>query len=497
MTVIILCAGSPGILADEGHELFHIRYTNGDAADTHPDVIPLSSNLPSTGVRELPHRQTTALVRDLTVQPEDADGGLNIAANEVGQGLKRTFAQGVPVDWAEQALVMRLRVFSDAALAGTNSIAVRLWAQNGFGPNQHHERMELSAHFNANPRGARQVYPNAYRVRDGWETWAMPEGTNSRRAGIYYRLGAEGRRDEIRGGNAVPRGHYWTWEGLDWPKGWASPLGGGLYNPEDLPAALEGSYTLTAIFRRDAEAVSDLPFAFATAVDVQVPGGDGRVHLDTPMPERIQEVRLILRSEIPNPEHGWPAQITLPEGQSPQLGVEQASVRLLPRADANMDGLVDGRDWQLLREHFGREDDALHYHGDAIGDGRVNLDDAFLMARQWSNADTWNDPDPSQWWAEIDAAGHLRLHLPAGSQVLAWQLVDAPDDWQPPQLLGDGAARGAAGEANLVEPLRIVEATSLNLGVMPESVERLRLRLQTHRGQSALTLLSTRQGAPE
>ncbi len=369
--------------------LLDVDFTIDDLGLDQAGIRMLASNIPSTSIRSLPHRGVRALVRDLSVQPEMRDGVLNIAANEVGQGLHRVFDGGVPLCVDHQVLVMRLRVFSDAALTGTNSIAVRLWAQSGFGPNNHRERMELSAHFNAHPRGSRQVYPNAYRVRDGWETWAMPEGTNDRRAGIYYRLAAEGRRHEIRGVDSVRRGYYWTWQGLDWPKGWAAPLGGGLYDPSALPLALNHSYTIKAVFRRDVrQSVTGLPCSFATVVDIVAPQGEGRVKLDASIPDRIHEVRLILRSELLGQKQDWAAMATLPEGQSPYLGVEQASVQLLSRADATLDGVVDEQDWQVLRAHFGRSEGVLHYHGDALGDGQVGLNDIYYIVLQdfrWLN----------------------------------------------------------------------------------------------------------------
>lgn len=517
LSILSFMLAGASLLADEptstapaepaAHILLQEDFRTWSGTPQTPGVRMLETNLPTTTVQDTPPRVTQgvprAFVRALPVEPQWEDGRLNIAVNEVGQGLHRVFADPVPFDHTTHALVMRMTTFTDAALAGTNSIAVRLWAQRGQGPNHHRERMELSTHFNAHARGARQIYPNAYHVRDGYETWAMPEGTNARRAGIYYRLGAEGRNDEIRGGGAVPKAYYWTWKGLEWPKGWASPVGGGMYEPTREADALSDRigghvYTTTAVYRRAQATLTDDPNRFATQVDVQGARASGRVLLQAPLPPVIEELCLLLRSELTPEGQTWFALAKHADGGVPLLGVADVHVSLVPRADATLDGVVDAADWHLLREHAGRTY-ALHMHGDASGDGVVGLDDVFVMARQWSAASGGADPDPTLWQASVDASGVVTVHLPAGSALHAWEIVlidpeaeeiTADTDLLPWEDAVAFRSPRRVGMANLVEPYRVGEAAvDVPLLTLPGlQAWQAQLRIQTALGVEARRL---------
>ena len=473
-------------------------------SDPSWDFLP--NRLPGTGIRPTPHREdqgvSQALVRSLQEAPLWPDGSLQITRNEVEQGIHRTFPEAVPFDPQEEILLMRTTTFADATTGGTNSIAVRLWVQSGFGPNEHRERMELSTHFNHHARGSRQVYPNAYYVRDGWETWAMPEGTNSRRAGVYYRLGSEPRNNEIRGRNAVARGFYWTWDGLRWPIGWEPPLGAALYEPPaGKNASFQGTglYTTTALFRQTEQALPGDPRAFATAVDIIAPRSEGRVLLEAPLPRKIDEVRLILRSQTPSEDRDW----VVPESEDPisdpLLGVSEVTARLLSRADVNLDGTVDVRDWEVLRENQNRFP-ALHHHGDLIGDGIVGLGDAFFLARRLP-ADQKAQPvkNPEQWEALLDENNRLHLRIPSDGLLYGWKLVTNGEDlsdFEIENIFAESALRqmgpGIVGEMDVKTPWKNREADSrkILLGAFASSPERNQviLIIQARLGYPAISL---------
>lgn len=466
-------------------------------------LVMLDGALPGTGIRETPHRSgqevPRALVRDLREAPLWPDGRLQITRNEVQQGAHRLFAPAVPLDPSEQVLVMRVTTFSDASTGGSNSVAVRLWVQEGLGPNHHRDRLELSTHFNPHPRGSRQVYPNAYTVRDGWETWAMPEGTNSRRAGIYYRLGAEGRNEEIRGPLAVPLGIYWTWDGLNWPKGWAPPLGGGLYEPPARDAAFfpgDGLYTTTAVWARSDRALAEDPHRFASRVDVLAPRSEGRIVLEAPLPAEIDEVRLLLRSERPGGDRDWLRAAGREQEDPLYLGVAEMHVALRSRADVNLDGAVDSRDWDLLRNHAGKAG-ALHVHGDVTGDGSVGLRDGFFLAARMPAGDDTAIP-PEAWRAYRDTAGHLRLRIPPGGRLYGWALKSPSLPLASSSMLsvyGDTALREQTdhltGEMDLMHPVYNPgeSALYLDLGaLLGDEISGSTVRIQTRPGREALTL---------
>lgn len=466
-----------------------------------PDWRPLPNPLPGTGLQPTPGRAAQgvphALVRDLREAPLWPDGRLNIARNEVEQGMHQVWDPGILFDPAEALLVMRTTTFSDATTGGTNSIAVRLWVQRDTGPNLHKERMELSTHFNAHPRGSRQVYPNAYVVRDGWETWAMPEGNNSRRAGIYYRLAAEGRNEEIRGPLAVPLGHYWDWQGLDWPRGWTPPLGGGLFPPPPRDATVfpgGGLYTTTAIFVRTSEALPEFPHEFATRVDLLAPRHRGRITLLAPLPREINEIRLILRSETPPEGREW----LLAEGADPAaplwLGVADVRVWLTSRADVNLDGRVDLQDWEALRQ--GQDRDApLHTDGDLLGSGSVDLADAFFLAARLPESDA-ERPPPEAWTARFAEDGTLRLHAPPQSRLYAWRLIPPEGDAIEAELLSEfgtgGLQRqgpGEVGAADLRNPWLSDRGSEKSLARLPSPLRSgFRILLQPGPGVPAITL---------
>ncbi len=437
VAAVVGCAEAPE--TPRSVSLVNEDFTRWTGRPATPGLEILTAEMPGTGVRDVPARAQqgvpTALVRNLAEVPRLPDDRLDIYRNEVAQGARRRFDAGVPFDHSEQALVIRTTSFCDAALTGTNSLAVRVWVQSGFGPNEHRERMELSTHFNAHARGSRQVYPNAYMVRDGWETWAMPEGTNGRRAGIYYRMAEQGRNEVIRGPEAVLRGYYWTWADLHWPAGWEEPLGGAMYEPmdiddegaaEELGKALgEEAFAVTAVFRRGDESLADLTGRdedVDTLVDVDAPRHTGRVPLRVALPSQIDEVRILLRGDEP-PERGWAALAPHADEEEVLLGVADVRVDLVPLADATLDGKVDECDWRVLREHFGRADDALMFHGDATGDGRVGMDDVMVMVRQWSSPDSPPPADLTDLQAKVGPQdGHLRVHLPADVPLYAFDL---------------------------------------------------------------------------
>ena len=489
-------SADPRVLVDED-------FRNGPDEIRTPGWVMLADPLPGTGIRPVPARETLgvphALVRSLREAPLWPDGRLQIARNEVGQGMHRVMDPPVPLNPAEEVLVMRMTTFADATTGGTNSIAVRLWVQSGPGPNDHRERMELSTHFNAHARGSRQVYPNAYTVRDGWETWAMPEGINSRRAGIYYRLAAEGRNEDIRSREAVDRGFYWTWQGLDWRRGWLPPLGGALYPPPEAdgePFPGGGIYTTTAVFARADVPLSFETHRFRTRVDVLAPRKSGRVVLDAPLPESVDEVRLLLRSETPGEGREWLYADPAHPPEDPLLGVADVRAVILSRADVNLDGQVDADDWHIMRDHAGKTD-ALHTHGDVTGDGRVDLEDAFFLAARLRSELEADTPPAEKWRAQRDEQGNLQIRIPPGGRLYGWQLQreDGPmqaDGLTP--LFTDEAMRIAdpeqIGEMDLANPLTAgEEGLTLSAGVLaaPET-GRLYLRIQTAPGQSALRL---------
>jgi hypothetical protein len=497
---ILLWVLSPFAFSDV---LLDVDFRQGDEALSSAGLMPLEGGLPGTGLRDVPHRSgqgaVRAWVRDLREAPLWPDGRLDIARNEVQQGLHRVFSTPRPFNPAEEVLVMRTTTFSDASTGGTNSIAVRLWVQNGLGPNEHRERLELSTHFNLHPRGARQVYPNAYFVRDGWETWAMPEGNNSRRAGVYYRLAAEGRNDEIRGPLAVPLGFYWTWEGLSWAKGWQPPLGGGLYEPPVRSAEIfpgEGLYTVTTVWARTETALPGDPHRFTSRVDVLAPRHEGRVLLEAPLPEQVEEIRLILRSETPSGDRSWVKTSDRSEGDDLFLGVTDAGVSIHPRADVNLNGEVNLEDWDVLLSYAGKEE-ALHVHGDLMGDGRVGVADAFFLAARLSSPEQ-DSAAPELWRAWRDADGRLMLRIPPGGRLYAWML-EIPEPLPDPAAIipvfGKGALTESGGQrlggANLREPLFDNDGTSreLKLGnISFRDNSQQTLRIQTRLGSEALTL---------
>lgn len=473
--------------------------------ESHPSWDFLPNRLPGTGIRPTPHREdqglSQALVRSLQEAPLWPDGSLQITRNEVEQGIHRTFPEAVPFDPQEEILLMRTTTFADATTGGTNSIAVRLWVQSGFGPNEHRERMELSTHFNHHPRGARQVYPNAYVVRDGWETWAMPEGTNGRRAGVYYLLGAEPRNDEIRSRQAVRQGFYWTWEGLRWPTGWESPLGGALYAPPsspDQPFQGDGLYTTTAVFRQSDQPLPGFPHEYATSVDLIAPRTEGRITLESPLPRRIDEVRLILRSEKPSGDREWirPEQDT--ELDDPLLGVVEVQAQILSRADANMDGQVDLNDWDVLWRHQNREN-ALHHHGDLTGDGRVGLADAFYLAARLPQSEQRSRVALEEWRAWVDAESQIHLQIPGNAKVYGWKVISAENPLPKANLeslLGELALteinRDSLGEADLRNPYQNNRKKPLQvmLGSFSAGEDRgnFLVKIQADSGVPAITL---------
>lgn len=497
LLAVSLTRAEPGVLLD-------VDFREGEDAAAAAGLLPLEEGLPGTGLRTVPHRAgqgvPQALVRDLREQPLWQDGRLQIARNEVEQGMHRVFSPARPLDPAEEVLVMRSTTFSDASTGGTNSIGVRLWVQNGRGPNEHRERMELSTHFNLHARGSRQVYPNAYVVREGWETWAMPEGTNSRRAGIYYRLAAEGRNAEIRGADAVPLGFYWTWEGLDWPQGWRPPVGGGLYEPPARGADVfpgDGLYSVTAIWARSEQALAGQPHAFATRVDLLAPRGEGRVLLEAPLPPQVEEIRILLRSETPAAGRDWVRIEGLEKEDALFLGVADARVAIHPRADVNLDGQVDLDDWDVLRLHAGKAE-ALHIHGDLTGDGRVGLADAFFLAARLPAGPRQNPISPEQWRAWRDAENRLVLHVPAGGRMYGWML-DAREPLHKADsftdVFGEGALREISenrlGEINLRHPFSATEAQAVPLSsgpVLEGMAFPVTIRILTRPGAEALTL---------
>lgn len=493
-----------GISTLSAKVLVEVSFREGEEAVVGTGLVSLPGSLPGTGLRPTPHRADQgvpqALVRDLREEPQWPDGRLQIARNEVEQGMKRVFAPSVPFDPSEQVLVMRVTTFSDATTGGTNSIGVRLWVQHGLGPNEHRERMELSTHFNAHQRGSRQVYPNAYYVRDGWETWAMPEGTNSRRAGIYYRLGAEGRNEEIRGPQAVPQGYYWTWQGLQWPKGWTPPVGGGLYEPPPSDATHfpgNGLYTTTAVWARTERPLPGDPHRFSSRVDVMAPRGEGRVLLEAPLPEQIDEVRLILRSESPGEGRDWLMTAGRSDDDPLFLGVADMKVALLSRADVNLDGLVDQADWEILLQHAGKTD-ALHGHGDLTGDGRVGINDGFFLAARMAEQSSDQALPSEQWRAWQDSSGQVHLRVPVGGQLYGWQMENRTDKFRPDHLqavFSETAMREQTpqriGEMDLRHPVRTEgeEVLDLNFGPILAGTDTiLRMRIQAGLGQEAMIL---------
>lgn len=494
----------PVVLVDED-----FRTWDGSAKPHGLEMLP--RNLPTTLVRDTPHRAEQgvprAFTRDLTVEPQFDDGLFNITLSEVEQGANRIFKTPVPFDHDTQALVMRMTTFTDALLQSTNSTAVRLWVQRGQGYNYYHERLELANYFNANPRGNRQVHPTGYFAVDNYETWALPEGTNRRRTGIYHRIAAEGRNDEIRGGRNQIAGYYWTWRGLDWRMGWENPVGGAMYEPSDVPEELaerigEQVFTTTVVARRQDTALEGFPTRFATQVDVQAPRTSGRIVLQSPLPRAIGEIRLILRSEVPAEGKTWYAISKHVEDNPPVVGVADVHVSLVPRADATLDGIVDEADWNVLRENAGTTD-AIHQQGDANGDGVVDLEDAFWMARQWSAALDDGDPDPTLWQSWTDADGVVKVRVPAGTALYAWQLIlvkpegdkipvadDLPADITP--LMEDEGAMvvrtsRSVGMANLVAPFEAGEEdVDLSLVSLPDlKAWQALLRVQTTLGSQA------------
>ncbi|MCH8475922.1 MAG: hypothetical protein LAT55_11935 [Opitutales bacterium] len=465
----------------------------------------LPDPLPGTGLRATPHRAAQgvpqAFVRSLNEEPLWPDGSLQITRNEVEQGLHRLFPQAIPFDPEEEILLMRTTTFADATTGGTNSIAVRLWVQSGLGPNNHRERMELSTHFNHHQRGSRQVYPNAYVVRDGWETWAMPEGTNSRRAGIYYHLGTEPRNEEIRSREAVAKGYYWTWEGLDWPGGWQPPLGGALYAPPANDEALfqgDGLYTTTALFRQSDQALSTDLHRFATEVDIQAPRHEGRISLKAPLPREIEEVRLILRSQTPGEGRKWVHPDPANPLEDPLLGVADVTAQILSRADVNLDGTVDLEDWETMVAHQEKRP-ALHYHGDLTGDGIVGLSDAFFLAARLPRQTDKAPIALEDWQALLGEEGEIFLQVPAGGKVYGWKII-APSEALPSLreegLFGENALRQSneqqIGEANLANPFQGDgdSPEKIKLGRLPSSSEipDLQIKVQPGLGVPALTL---------
>ena len=464
----------------------------------------MPDQLPGTGIRPTPHREVQgvrkALVRSLQEEPLWPEGSLQITRNETEQGIHRTFPESVPFNPDEEILLLRTTTFADATTGGTNSIAVRLWVQSGLGPNEHRERVELSTHFNHHERGSRQVYPNAYYVRDGWETWAMPEGTNSRRAGVYYLLGAEPRNDEIRGSEAVEKGFYWTWDGLHWPSGWEAPLGGALYEPpddEDDSFQGTGLYTTTAIYRQTEQRLSKDPHSFATSVDIRAPRSEGRVMLESPLPREIDEVRLILRSQTPPEGRDW----TLPKQpllEEPLLGVVKAEALVLPRADINLDGKVDFKDWSVLLKNQSRQD-ALHHHGDLTGNQQVDLRDAFFLAARLPI----KGPPQSQaaledWQAWTNDRNEVYLQVPAGGKVYGWMVKSEGNDlsrFSVTGLFGDKSFsygdEQQVGEVNLTTPFRNTgtQTKAVKLGQLQKENEWSgKMKVQTNLGTPATTL---------
>ncbi|MCC5789886.1 MAG: hypothetical protein JJT75_09635, partial [Opitutales bacterium] len=465
----------------------------------------LPDPLPGTGIRQTPHRAAQgvpqALVRSLNEEPLWPDGSLQITRNEVEQGLHRIFPEAISFDPKEEILLMRTTTFADATTGGTNSIAVRLWIQSGLGANEHRERMALSTQFNHHQRGSRQVYPNAYMVRDGWEAWAMPEGTNSRRAGIYYRLGTEPRNEEIRGAEAVAKGYYWTWEGLDWPIGWQPPLGGALYAPpanDEAPFRGDGLYTTTALFRQSDQALSTDPHRFATEVDIQAPRHEGRISLKAPLPRKIEEVRLILRSQTPAEGRDWVHPNPENPLEDPLLGVADVTAQILSRADVNLDGTVDLEDWHtMVANHEQRP--ALHYHGDVTGNGEVGLSDAFFLAARLPRQTDKAPAVLEDWQALLGEEGEIFLQVPVGGKVYGWKIV-APSGTLPPlhegTLLGEDSLRQTneqqIGEANLAKPFQGDGDSpgKRKLGRLSSSSETsdLQIKVQPGLGVPALTL---------
>lgn len=393
-----------------------------------PRMRMLETNLASTGVEPTPHREgqgvPQALVRNMAKAPRFEDGTLNIYRNEVGQGSIRRFERHAPrFDPDRHVVFIEQITFADAALSGTNSIGTRIWVQQGDGPNDHETRLSLSSHFNTHGQGSRQLYPAIYHVHEGTETWSMPEGNNDRRAGRFYRLAAEGRNEELHGEEAVERGIYWDWQNLEWPLGWAEPLGGALYEPDDEADAIASQlnddvFAATAIFRRGDERIDTTGDGEAdvwnTHVEIEAPRTAGRLALQGPLPRQIDEVRLLLRSDAVDDPEDWDALSPDAEPDRPLLGIARARIGITRKADFDLSGHVDGDDYAILRQHFGKDEGALMFHGDATGDGRVDIDDYFMLIEQWQEpldeSDRDTDGDEAQWHVEINRdSGEVRL----------------------------------------------------------------------------------------
>ncbi len=476
---------------------------DGTGRFNDPQMRLLETSLPSTGVKATPHRAQQgvpmALVRNMAEQPTFADGRLNIYANEVGQGAIRRFEDRPPrFDHEKKVLFIEQITFADAARSGTNTVGIRIWVQQGDGANEHEKRLVLSSHFNTHAAGSRQLWPTLYHVHEGRERWTMPEGTISRRAGLFYRLAAEGRNEELHGERAVERGIYWDWAGLDWPRGWAPPIGQALYEAgEDRSAIAQrlgaNVFHATAIFRRGPQRVDSTGDgegdAWNTLVELIGPATAGRIALDGPLPERIDEVRLLLRSVPPENPDEWEAMAPGIDPQSPLLGIARVRIGITRPADFTLSGTVEAADYRRLREHFGREDGALMIHGDADGDGRVDIDDFFALITQWQGHLPAEPAPPAHWHVQVNRdSGEVRL-IPdrPEAQLLGFDLqaegggafnpewVDHP--W-PDELCTATGERLSGGS---LTPARGTQHLGLAVAD-PEELGNLRFRYITHLG---------------
>lgn len=419
---ILLFAFTIGCWSPESHLLVDEDFTRASGALRDPKLRMLETNLPRTGLAEVPHRAGAgagrALVRYPADEPQWPDGRLNIYANEVGQGMVRFFDRPRRLDPVTEVLFIEQETFADLALPGTNQLGTRVWIQHGRGPIGHRERVELSTHFTSHVRGSRQLWPTMYFVRDGRETWAMPEGAISRAAYHFYALAAEGRNEELHGPQAREQGIYWTWEGLTWPRGWAPPVGGGLFEPSENPVEVAERiagkpFAVRAVYRQggqpldtDGDGEAD---SMTTLVEVEGPRHAGRISIQAPLPAQIDEVRLLLRSQRPADGDERVARVTGVDASDAVLGFARIRVGITRAADFNLDGRVDEGDFEVLARHFGKAEDARLTQGDATADGRVGIDDLFRLLELWQGT-VAGRAGRGQWQALVDReSGHVVL----------------------------------------------------------------------------------------